>query len=71
MNMKQLIFGLLTIGLISCNTTQKEKNTDKTETDPNLKIVGAMKNVMWKGELGSRINLDTISDKTDFMASDL
>lgn len=63
MNMKQLIFGLLTIGLISCNTTQKEKNTDKTETDPNVKIVGAMKNVMWKGELGSSIDLDTISDK--------
>jgi acetolactate decarboxylase len=26
-------------------------------------IVGAMKNVMWNGELGDRINLDTISNK--------
>lgn len=63
MNIKQLVFGLLTIGLISCNSTQKEKNTNETETYPDIKIVGAMKNVMWKGELGSSIDLDTISDK--------
>ena len=63
MNIKQLAFGLLTIGLISCNSTPKEKNTDTTETYPDIKIVGAMKNVMWKGELGSSIDLDTISDK--------
>lgn len=63
MRFKQVVFGLLTIGLISCNSTPKEKNTDKTETYPDIKIVGAMKNVMWKGELGSSINLDTISDK--------
>ena len=63
MNIKHLAFGLLTIGLISCNSTPKEKNTDKTETYTDIKIVGAMKNVMWKGELGSNIDLDTISDK--------
>jgi len=27
-------------------------------------VVGAMKNVMWKGKLGGRIHLDTISNKT-------
>ncbi|MGM0479351.1 MAG: acetolactate decarboxylase [Bacteroidota bacterium] len=63
MNIKQLTFGLLTIGLMSCNSTQKEKNTTETATYPDIKIVGAMKNVMWKGELGSSIVLDTISDK--------
>ena len=63
MNIIQLAFGLLTIGLISCNSTSKEKNTDTTATYPDIKIVGAMKNVMWKGELGSSIDLDTISDK--------
>lgn len=63
MNIKQIAFGLLTIGLISCNSTQKEDNTKETETYPDIKIVGAMKNVMWKGELGSSIDLDTISDK--------
>lgn len=63
MNIKHLTFGLLAIGLINCNSTPKEKNTDNTETYPDIKIVGAMKNVMWKGELGSSIDLDTISDK--------
>jgi len=63
MNIKQLAFGLLTIGLIRCNSIPKEKNTQETETYPHIKIVGAMKNVMWKGELGSSIDLDTISDK--------
>ena len=63
MNIIQLAFGLLTIGLISCNSTSKEKNTDTTATYPDIKIVGAMKNVMWKGELGSSIDLDTISEK--------
>ena len=63
MNIKQLAFGLLTIGLISCNSTPNEKNTEETATYSDIKIVGAMKNVMWKGELGSSIDLDTISDK--------
>jgi len=63
MNIKRFAFGLLTIGLISCNLTPKEKTTKETETYPDIKIIGAMKNVIWKGELGSSIDLDTISDK--------
>lgn len=63
MNIKHFTLTLLAVVLISCNTTQKEKNTNKTETYPSINIVGAMKNVMWKGELDSSINLDTISDK--------
>lgn len=63
MNIKQLTFGLLTIGLISCNSTTKEKKPEEAEMYSDIKIVGAMKNVMWKGELGSSIDLDTISDK--------
>jgi acetolactate decarboxylase len=63
LNIKQLIFGLLTIGLVSCSSTPKGKNTNKTESYSNIKIVGAMKNVMWKGELFSSIDLDTISNK--------
>ncbi|WP_255572986.1 acetolactate decarboxylase [Hanstruepera marina] len=62
-NIKRIVFGLLTIGLLSCNSTQKENHTKNTETYPDIKIVGAMKNVMWKGELGASINLDTISNK--------
>ncbi|WP_250434282.1 acetolactate decarboxylase [Hanstruepera flava] len=62
-NIKRIVFGLLTIGLLSCNSTQKENPTKNTETYSDIKIVGAMKNVMWKGELGASINLDTISNK--------
>ncbi len=32
-------------------------------SDSNVKVVGAMRNVMWKGELFGNIDLDTISDK--------
>jgi len=63
MIIKKLAIVLLIIGLMSCNSTPKEKNLIETETYSDIKIVGAMKNVMWKGELGSSINLDTISNK--------
>ena len=51
-----LINSILILLLSSCNTKTKQNKND-------VKIVGAMKNVMWKGELGSSINLETISDK--------
>lgn len=63
MTIKYLAFGLLTFALISCNSTSKEKNTEEVETYSDIKVVGAMKNVMWKGELKSNIDLDTISNK--------
>lgn len=62
--LKKLAFGLIALGLASCNTNKTETPTTQAETFADVKIVGAMKNVMWKGELGSRINLDTISNKT-------
>jgi acetolactate decarboxylase len=49
--------------MISCNATNKEISSKDTETYPNIKIVGAMQHVMWKGELGDSIDIDTISDK--------
>lgn len=61
MTLSKIIFGLLSIAVISCNTSKKEENA--TDTYSDVKIVGAMKNVMWKGELGGSIDLDTISDK--------
>lgn len=63
MNIKNLSFSLLTIGLLSCNSTTKKKTTQNTKIYPDIKIVGEMKNVMWKGELNSNINLDTIRNK--------
>ncbi len=64
MNIKSLAFGLLTLGLISCHSRSNEKRQEEAETYPDIKIVGAMKNVMWKGELGGSIELDTIADKS-------
>lgn len=48
--------GLTTLILTSCNSTAQQTSND-------VKIVGAMKNVMWKGQLYGNINLDTISNK--------
>lgn len=63
MLLKRITFGIITIGIISCNSSKKENTTNEATTYSNIKVVGAMKNVMWKGELGSSINLDTIADK--------
>lgn len=61
LTIRTLTFGLLAIGMMSCSPTTQE--TTSTETYSDVKVVGAMKNVMWKGELGGTIDLDTISDK--------
>lgn len=58
---QKLLVGVIIIGLIGCNFDQNKNNLN--ETYPDIKIVGAMKNVMWKGELGGNIVLDTISNK--------
>ena len=58
---KKVIVVILTIGIFSCDSDKKKANSNETYVDIN--IVGAMKNVMWKGELSGSINLDTISNK--------
>lgn len=63
MNKLHIALGFLLIGMVSCNTPQEEKNTNATNTYADINIVGAMKNVMWKGQLSSSIDLDTISNK--------
>ena len=63
MTIRKITFVLLAIGMISCNSTKKENNSKDAETYSDLKIAGAMKNVMWKGKLGSSIDLDTIAEK--------
>lgn len=62
MTLRIITAGLLALGMISCDSQEKETST--TETFSDIKIVGAMKNVMRKGELGGSITLDTIADKT-------
>lgn len=49
----------LSIVLLSCNTTSKKLS----ESYSDVQVVGAMKNVMWKGKLGPVIQLDTIENK--------
>ena len=60
MNFNFFSIAILSLLIVSCSN-QKEAAPGATYTD--VKIVGAMKNVMWKGELNGSIRLDTISDK--------
>lgn len=45
--------------IISCNSSEKQTITSYDD----IQIVSAMKNVMWKGELQGKMNLDTIANK--------
>ncbi len=56
-------FSILLLGLIACSTSGKGSKIKSSKDYSNIKIVGAMKNVMWNGELAGNIQLDTISDK--------
>jgi len=51
------------VGLIILTTTNF--STKAQQTNNKVKIVGEMKNVMWKGQLYGNINLDTIANKTN------
>ena len=55
-------FIILTLSLALLSCQQGSKAMEETATYPEVIIVGAMKNVMWKGELAGRIDLDTIAD---------
>ena len=64
MKVTQVTLALFILGMmVGCHSNPQEKHSTDPESYPDLKVVGAMKNVMWKGELGSVIELDTISDK--------
>lgn len=54
--LKKILTVLLISMLFSCKKPSKNMNSD-------VVVVGAMKNVMWKGELGGIISLDTIKNK--------
>jgi len=55
------VFTLCIAIFFSCRTTS-QKQEPKTES--TVQISGAMRNVMWKGELFGTIDCDTIADKT-------
>lgn len=58
--MKYILLLTFAICLASCNS---KGETATPTTYPDVKVVGAMKNVMWKGELEGSILLDTITNK--------
>jgi len=59
---RTLVIGLTLAILIGCNLTEKKTETT-VENQSTVQVVGAMKNVMKKGELAGTINLDTIKNK--------
>jgi acetolactate decarboxylase len=60
------IVGLMVLLAIGCS--RKSKEPEYEETYANIHFVGAMKEVMWKGELAGKIRLDTIADKVGLYA---
>lgn len=58
-----LFIGCAFIGLFSCHSGSLNSSSE-TRSDNSVRIVGAMRNVMHKGEVSGVIDLDTISNKT-------
>src|SRR5690625_3185345 len=56
MKLRTILFGLFVLTLTNCSN-------DKPQTSSDVTIVGEMRSVMWDGELGGKIDLQTISDK--------
>lgn len=61
--MKIYITVILGTILLCYSCENKTKAPAQINTNSKVKVVGAMKDAMWKGELFSKINLDTIRDK--------
>jgi len=59
-SIKTSLLALLLFSSINCTLKLKENKTYS-----EVKVIGAMKNVMWKGELDSNLDLDTITDKNE------
>jgi len=59
---KYLLIVLTVLTLVGCNSTEKKAETTN-EIQSKVQVVGAMKNVMWKGELAGTMDLDTIKNK--------
>ncbi|RRN77952.1 alpha-acetolactate decarboxylase [Pseudoxanthomonas sp. SGD-10] len=54
---KNVLISLFLLSLTACNSVTQQTNSEVT-------IIGEMRKVMWKGELGGNILLDTIADKS-------
>ncbi|MEL7118321.1 MAG: acetolactate decarboxylase [Bacteroidota bacterium] len=56
----RLLFVCIVLSIYACDSNQLSNGPD---TYPAIQVAGAMKNVMWKGELGETISMDTIREK--------
>lgn len=59
-----ILLGLVLMGTNACKPSTSENQSEESETYSDVKFVGAMRNVMWKGELEGTISIDSISPKT-------
>lgn len=55
---KTTLFSIFSFFLFSCQLTN---DSNENHQSNDVKVVGAMKDVMWKGQLGAVINLDSLS----------
>ncbi len=63
MKLKTLLL-VLTSAMIGCTSNSPEKKNSQKSSNHNVLIAGSMIEAVWKGELFSKIDLDTIKDKT-------
>ncbi|WNB16789.1 acetolactate decarboxylase [Marivirga arenosa] len=64
LNILTIGLGLIILSMTACNTSHNQESGKHSDIRPEIEVVGAMKNVMWKGELDGNIYLDTIANKT-------
>jgi acetolactate decarboxylase len=62
MNKLDLSIFFLILGLISSASLSAQTQNPAIKAG-NVLVMGAMRNVMWKGELFGKMNLDTISNR--------
>jgi len=59
--MKNIIILIAALSVAACTTSSQVRSTGVAD----VLVTGAMRDAMWKGEIFGKINLDTISDKTN------
>ncbi len=58
------LIGFLLFMANSCHLGQKDTRDTAEEQENDFLVIGAMKNVMWKGELAGIVDLDTIAGRS-------
>lgn len=61
--LRKLLLGFCAVWVFGCQPQPKKKQPAMKTEATSLQVVGAIRDVMWKGELGSKIDLDTLANK--------